>query len=328
MLSLLRLIYQSSYNEIVPSRTFRKVAQKLLDKSNTMKFIHSALLLSLVTALLPAQVTAEQTSDNTAEIVFSDDFNTGSLDRDKWNVIGPTFWVNNEQQAYIDSEETINFLPAGAIEGAEDGVLVLRPKFEPGFETPTGRVADFVSGRINTRDKFDFTHGRAAARIKMPDAVGVWPAFWLLGNGDWPYTGEIDIMEYVGEKDWIGVAAHGPGYSGETPIVNKYYFSPETDATDWHEYAVEWTAQEMLLKLDGRLIYRATRPMIEHYGEWRFDTPKFLILNFALGGAYPFKTNGIETPYNGMPAETVEQIKAGDIEMYVDWVRVTQTVTD
>lgn len=255
-------------------------------------------------------------------LIFADEFNSGSLDRSKWNVVGPEFWVNNEQQAYVDSPETIRFLPAGAVPGAQGGVLVLQPRFSQGFKTPKGRTADFISGRINTRDKFEFTHGRAAARIRMPDAVGVWPAFWLLGNGKWPDTGEIDIMEYVGEKDWTGVAVHGPGYSGETPLVNKFFFEDGTDVTSWHEYAVEWTDQAMVFKVDDREIYRATRPMVEHYGEWVFDTPKYLIVNFALGGAYPFKTNGIERPYNGLPAETVERIKAGEIMMEVDWVRV------
>jgi beta-glucanase (GH16 family) len=288
-----------------------------------MKTTYSGALLAMMTALFAGPAFCEGPSMADRDPIFFDDFSAGQLDREKWNVIGPDFWVNNEQQAYIDSPETIEIRPAGMVEGAEGGVLVLRPKFEPGFVTPTGRVADFVSGRINTRGKFDFTHGRAAARIKMPDAAGVWPAFWLLGNGNWPDTGEIDIMEYVGEKDWIGVAVHGPGYFGETPIVNKYVFPSETDVTDWHEYAVEWSDQAMLFKVDGRLIYRVTRPMIEHYGDWRFDTPKFLILNFALGGMYPFKTNGIEAPYNGLPEDTVDRIKAGDIEMLVDWVRVS-----
>ena len=90
----------------------------------------------------------------------------------------------------------------------------------------------------------------------MPDAVGVWPAFWLLGTGGWPDSGEIDIMEYVGEKDWVGVALHGPGYSGETPLVNKYFFEDGVDVTGWHEYAVEWSGSLMLFKVDGRTIYR------------------------------------------------------------------------
>jgi beta-glucosidase len=289
-------------------------------------------VLGVALCLAPAERSVAGDADGTrrsgAEVpdrgtlIFSDEFNAGSLDRDKWNVVGPEFWVNNEQQAYLDSPETIRFLPAGAVPGAEDGVLVLQPRFSEGFKTPTGRVADFVSGRINTRGKFDFTHGRAAARIRMPDAEGVWPAFWLLGNGKWPDTGEIDILEYVGEKDWVGVALHGPGYSGETPLVNKYFFEDGTDVTQWHVYAVEWSDSEIVFTVDDRTIYRVTRPMVEHYGKWVFDTPKFVILNFALGGAYPFKTSGIEEPYNGLPAETVERIKAGEITMEVDWVRV------
>ena len=62
--------------------------------------------------------------------------------------------------------------------------------------------------------------------------------------------------------------------------------------------------------------------MVEHYGKWNFDNPKYVILNFALGGAYPFKTNGIEKPYQGMPTATVEKIKRGEVAMWVDWVRV------
>ncbi len=254
------------------------------------------------------------------KLVFAEEFDAGELDREKWNVVGMEFWVNNEQQAYVDSPDTIQF--SDDVEGADGGALVLRPVYRPGIDTREDRNADFISGRINTRGKADFIHGRVEARIRMPDAEGVWPAFWMLGNGRWPDTGEIDIMEYVGEKDWTGVALHGPGYSGETPIVNKFFFDEGTDATDWHVYAIEWTKDSILFEVDGRLTYRATRPMIERYGEWRFDTPKFLILNFALGGAYPYKTNMIEQPYNGMPQSTVDMIKAGDVAMYVDWVRV------
>ncbi|QQN75666.1 glycoside hydrolase family 16 protein [Croceicoccus sp. YJ47] len=258
-----------------------------------------------------------------ADAIFADEFNDATLDRTRWNVEGPDFWVNNEQQAYIDSPETIAILPAGSVPGADDGVLALRPVFREGFVTPSGRVADFVSGRINTQGKFDFTYGTAAARIKMPDATGVWPAFWMLGYGEWPGAGETDIMEYVGEKDWTGVAMHGPGYSGETPLVNKYFFDDGTDVTDWHVYSVDWSPTALVFRVDGRAIYRVTRAMVEHYGEWVYDRPQYMILNFALGGAYPYKTNGIQTPYEGMPQATVDRIRRDEVAMYVDWVRVT-----
>jgi hypothetical protein len=71
-------------------------------------------------------------------------------------------------------------------------------------------------------------------------------------------------------------------------------------------------------------MYRATRPMIEHYCPWAYDNARKLILNMALGGAYPVKTNGVKSPYPGLPAETVELIKAGKAKMLVDWVRVTK----
>jgi hypothetical protein len=253
-------------------------------------------------------------------LIFADEFDAGTLDREKWNVVGMEFWVNEEQQAYLDSPDTITF--ADDIEGASGGALVLRPAYRPGIDTRKDRKADFISGRINSRGKAEFTYGRVEARIKLPASEGVWPAFWMLGNGKWPDTGEIDIMEYVGETDWIGVALHGPGYSGETPIVNKHFFAAGTDATDWHTYAIEWTKDAILFEMDEKLIYRATRPMIDFYGKWRFDTPKHLILNFALGGIYPFKTSGIKRPYKGLPQATVDQIKSGEVAMYVDWVRV------
>ncbi len=147
--------------------------------------------------------------------------------------------------------------------------------------------------------------------------------FWALGNGNWPDCGEIDIMENVGERDWVSAAMHGPHYFGETPIVNKIYLAPDNDISRWHVYSVDWSKDSLLFKVDGKLFYRVTRPMIENYGHWAFDNPKFLILNFALGGAYPAKVNGIKSPYPGMSEATVNAIKEGKAKVLVDWVKVT-----
>lgn len=252
-------------------------------------------------------------------LLFSDEFDSGRLNREIWNVEGPAFWVNNELQAYIDEATTISFANP---DGAEDGALVLKPVSRPGFVTPTGRVTDFVSGRINTRDRFDVTYGRIAARIRMPDAVGVWPAFWMLGYGQWPDAGEIDIMEYVGVAGWTAVAMHGPGYSGDTPLVQRQDFPIGTDVTGWHEYAVERAADSVTFFVDDREIYRVTRADVEQHGPWRFDRTEYLILNFALGGTYPNAVNGITSPYYGMPQETADKVVRGEVAMEVDWVRV------
>lgn len=272
-----------------------------------------AVLMPLMFVASCTTVPGPQSGETQRALLFSDEFEGTTLDRTKWSAIGPDFWVNDEQQAYFDRPDVIQ---------VRDGMLVLTPRYAPGVDTNERRKADFIAGRLATEGKFDFTYGRAEARIRMPDAVGVWPAFWLLGNGRWPHTGEIDIMEYIGDKDWTGTAMHGPGYSGETPFVDRFYFPAGEDVTDWHVYAAEWTRDAVEFYIDDRLTYRVTRPMVEKYGKWVYDQPEHVIVNFALGGAYPGKVNGIKQPYYGIPQTTVDRVKRGELSMEVDWVRV------
>ena len=115
----------------------------------------------------------------------------------------------------------------------------------------------------------------------------------------WPENGEIDIMENVGEPDWTTVALHGPGYSGNTPLVQKSYFGGDNDATAWHIYSVDWSRNSLVFKTDGKSTYRVTREMVEQFGPWTYDNSKFMLLNCALGGEYPAVVNKIEFPLPG-----------------------------
>jgi beta-glucanase (GH16 family) len=255
--------------------------------------------------------------------MFEDHFDAGELDRSRWNVIvtGPV--VNNEQQAYIDSPATVGCVRgAGATNGCR-GALVIQARLQPGYCTAEGRRFDFVSGRIDTRGKLEFRTGIVSARIKLPTGPGLWPAFWLLGSdASWPHGGEIDVMENVGDREWVNGAIHGPGYSGETPFVNRLYLETGGDATAWHVYSAECGSDAIVFRVDGKVFYRVTRPMVEHYGPWVLDGRKFIVLNLALGGIYPLKSNGVRLPYPGIPAESVERVRAGDAHLFVDWVRL------
>lgn len=257
-----------------------------------------------------------------ARLLFYDDFTTGALDPSRWNVRITGDIVNNEQQAYIDSADTIYVVSAEEAPGADQAALVIHPRYRPGYVSPEGARFDFVSGRIDTATKFDFRYGSAAARIRLPSGAGLWPAFWLLGYGQWPKSGEIDILEYVGEPDWVSAAAHGPGYFGEAGLANKLFFPAGGTATDWHVYSVDWGPDSLVFKVDGSTIQRVTRPMTGFFGPWVFDNNKYIILNFALGGTYPFKTNGFQAPYYGLPESTVERIAADEVRLLIDWVQV------
>src|ERR1700744_1631313 len=272
-----------------------------------MKRIYLPALLCCLAAI----ATAQQKPDP----LFYESFNGKALDRAKWNVEVTGYTVNREQQAYVDSASVL-FL--------KHGYLNIKPVYHPGYISTLNKPYDFISGRINTRGKFEFTYGTATARIKMPAGAGLWPAFWALGEGKWPDCGEIDMMENVGDSSWVSHALHGPGYFGNTPIVHRYYFPKGVDVTSWHIYSVKWTADSIIFSVDGNVTYTTTKELIQTYGRWAYDNPKYIILNFALGGAYPVGMNRATTPYYGLPQSTVDKIKQGNAQMQVDWVLVTK----
>lgn len=274
-------------------------------------------------ASAPARASETPAAAAGGRTIFFDGFDGATLDRSKWTVRRTEEVYNDEQQLYVDSSAALTIAHGADAEGASGGALVITARYAPGGRGPKGERLDFISSRLDTRGKFEFDHGFAAARMKLPAGAGFWPAFWILGTGDWPATGEIDVMESVGDPEWTSVALHGPGYFGDTPLVNRWYFPPGADITGWHVYAVDWSNDELAFTVDGRLVYRATRPMIENYGRWAFDNSKYLILNFAIGGAYPLKVNGARAPYPGLPQPTVDAIRSGRARVLVDWVRVT-----
>jgi beta-glucanase (GH16 family) len=259
-----------------------------------------------------------------AATIFFEDFSGTTLDRSKWNVIVTGRTVNDEQQAYVDSPETIALQPDAA--EAEHGALAITSRHKRGFKTPQGREFDFVSGRMDTRGKFEFLYGTAEARVKLTSGAGLWPAFWALGTERWPDTGEMDILENVGDSTWTNFAVHGPGYSADKCFDFRQRFPGGGDTTGWHVYGMTWTRDALVFTVDGHERWRIDRATVETRGRWAYDTPKFLIVNQAVGGSYPHAVNHTEQPYLGLPQSTVDTIDAGRAVMLVDWIRVTSGV--
>jgi beta-glucanase (GH16 family) len=286
-----------------------------------MKKFKQFLLIGCLYIVFPAR--AQQAPAKT-DTVFFEDFNENSLDRSKWNVEITGTTNNNEQQAYVDSPATLYLVKGADAAGAANGALLIKPVYRPGYASKEGKKYDFLSARINTENKMEFTYGTASARMKLTGGAGLWPAFWALGNGNWPDCGEIDVMETVGDATWFSNALHGPNYFGNTPLAYRYHFPQGIDVSQWHVYTVDWTHDSIIFKIDGITTYTVTRAMVEHYGRWAFDNPKFLIVNFALGGGYPHGVNKVEKPYYGMSQQTVDKIKSGDAKVWVDWVLVTK----
>ena len=246
--------------------------------------------------------------------VCLDDFDT--FNEDNWQ--DQLLWVNNEDQCY---------LPGGAHGTREvsDGTLKLRV-VDLGEPRPCDNLSKtgekhpdtrYVSGRITTKNRKEFSQGRWTARLRVHDSgrPGMFPAFWLLGarnneppvqeedeNVCWPMpgSGEIDIFEHHGGEP----PEHRPDGYATRIIVNLGH----CDGGDWqtwqrvlyaelgeyHEYSVEWQGKDLVFGRDGAEVQRI--PGLA--GD--FVEPMFAILNFAKITKAPME---------------------GDWIMEVDWVR-------
>lgn len=233
------------------------------------------------------------------ELVWSDEFDGPSLDMESWSFdIGdgcPDLcgWGNNEAQYY--REENLTF---------DDGKLIITAKDESfgGY--------NYTSAKFHSRDKRTFTYGKFEARIKLPEGQGIWPAFWLLFNdptyGGWPHSGEIDIMELVGNDPDV---VHGTIHYGGSTKGGSFDLPFENFSDDFHTFTVEWDSIRILWFVDGIQYAGVTKFGIDQGFNWPFDHPFYLIFNVAVGGNWP-----------GYPdASTVFPQT-----MEVDWVRVYQ----
>ena len=228
------------------------------------------------------------------QLVWQDEFN-GSIGPD-WvfeTGNGSGGWGNNEQQYYRRENATV-----------ENDALVITAKRED-----FGGMR-YTSARMKTQGKKNFRFGRIEARIKLPSALGLWPAFWMLGSNitsvGWPACGEIDIMEMAGggtRENTINGTIHWD-FNGHAS------FGGTTSGTHWpdtyHIYAIEWEPAEIRWFVDG-VQYVTANITINNTEE--FSRPMFLLLNLAVGGTFP-----------GNPDSTTVLPQ----QMLVDYVRVYQ----
>lgn len=251
---------------------------------------------------LQAQNTCEQ-------LVWSDEFEGTEIDMNNWsfelgngcpNLCG---WGNGELQYYTDSPQNAYL---------ENGNLVISANFQEGGSP------EYTSTRLLTRGKQSFASGRIEARIRLPQGQGIWPAFWMLSEdktyGNWPLSGEIDVMEMVG---FDPNTSHGTiHYGGMWPLNQYQGNSTQVNvgilADNFHTYAIEWSEEEIRWYFDGALFSVKTATNLGTF-PWRFDDEFFIILNIAVGGFWP----GYPDASTSFP-QTME----------VDYVRVYQTPED
>ena len=183
------------------------------------------------------------------KLIWSDEFEGDALNTNNWTYEignGNWGWGNNEQEYYTSSTDNVY---------VNNGTL----KISARKQSVGGK--NYTSGRIKTAGKVEVGNGYVVAKIKLPSAKGIWPAFWMLGtNGQtWPMCGEIDIMESINTNQfpyatmhWTTVAAPTKDHY-ESKFPTAYGF-PNFDKTQWHTYGVYRTDDKIRVFYDNQLI--------------------------------------------------------------------------
>ena len=192
---------------------------------------------------------------------------------------GISGWGNNELQVYTENNAFTNGL----------GHLELEAKQindRSAGDAYYGPV-QWTSARLVTKNKLHIKYGRIVIRAKVPAGVGLWPAFWMLGDSmdqeGWPLAGEIDIMEWVGKKPLEALGTlHGPGYFGDHGCGGQTELD-QALSDDWHEFSINWKPNEISWFVDDRKYFTATPESVAP-NQWVYEHPFYILLNLAVGG--------------------------------------------
>lgn len=247
-----------------------------MKKLTSLLFTVSILILSFSCNTPPTkqEVAKNERIVEQPKLLFQEEFSGTTLNNSVWNYdLGngcPNLcgWGNNERQLYTEENVTI-----------KDGQLCIKA---------TKNDSTYKSGKIHTKDKFEFMYGVVEVRAKLPKGHGLWPAIWMLGNdidtNTWPACGEIDIMEYVGkEPHVIFTSLHTPSSFGNTVNSKKTKVTNVED--DFHVYTMKWTKDAITFHIDKEEVY-TYNPKEKNEKTWPYDKPFYLITNMAIGGNF------------------------------------------
>ncbi|MDD2599584.1 MAG: glycoside hydrolase family 16 protein [Kiritimatiellae bacterium] len=203
-------------------------------------------------AILPPWVGKRPPVDGDWKLTLEDNFDGNAINLSTWNIYTSNFW---DKRTHFSRDNTL----------VKEGKLVLRYEKKSGFhnDDPEDKSAvaktDFACGFADTYGKWTQRYGYFEARMKLPTAHGLWPAFWMMPdrggdpdptvNPQWKRAGtgndgmEFDIMEHL--SGWgpyrFNMAFHWDGYGKEHKAVGTSNAYVPADTEGFITIGMLWT---------------------------------------------------------------------------------------
>ncbi|EMC94585.1 glycoside hydrolase family 16 protein [Baudoinia panamericana UAMH 10762] len=250
--------------------------------------------------------------------------NENSYVKDGMLYIKPTL----QDESLINNNNVLNLLQDGSCTATDWYACVAVTN------TTNGTIINPVkSARLNTKVGASIKYGRVEVVAQLPAGDWMWPAIWMLPvnntYGDWPASGEIDIME-----------ARGNNYTypqgGNNIVSSTLHWGPDADNDAWwqnnvkrealhttyssgfHTFGLEWSEKYIFSYIDTRLLQvlytnfnkpfwqKGKFPVSDTNGTrlvdpWSqtghdstpFDQDFYLILNVAVGSTNGWFDDGV-----------------------------------
>ncbi len=141
----------------------------------------------------------------------------------------------------------------------------------------------------------------------MPKGRGFWPAFWIFPPELNKQGGaEIDVFEILmHQPDVIHTTLHSTDpKTGKAAGIGHEYHGPDT-SDGYHTYAVSWRPKDLVWLVDGKEVFRVAGDLVP-------TAPEYMLLNVAIGGAWP------PPPDSSTPFPSYMDIKYVKVYQYKD----------
>ena len=242
---------------------------------------------------------------------FSDEFSGGSLSP-VWSMRGQDYEPSSKRKCSKGDPKAVK-VTGGALR-----LSVIKDRSKKGKCLAKSRktkkkISYRLNGHVGTEGAFEFTHGFAAARIRLQPARGQHGAFWMQTPGGAKPGGqkkggaEIDVIEYFGDAHpQGGLTSYSYWLDKKGKQVRDGGWLPDADelgddwSSEYHVFSVEWTPEGYVFRIDGQVSQRLN-------GETS-GLSQFLVLSL-LSSDYELKQLDGDLPQH----------------MDVDWVRVWDT---